>query len=505
MTAEQEFMRLGLPLIDHEESIILATGQERWLLSTRVPLRDDEGRVIGLVGIARDITQRKQAEESLRLYNLRLTMLHEIDQAVLASQPLAAIAATALRCLQPVMPGWRGSVALFDAATGEAEVLATSTARATAWRAGRRFTPGELWAATLSRGEVRAVEDLLSVPDLSPLLQELRDDGLCSFVAVPLHDAGQMIGLFMLGQDQPGTCTDEQLAVAREVADQLAIAIQQRHLQEQVQEHTIELEAQVAVRTRELQAANAHLRELDELKSRFISNVSHELRTPLANIILYLSLLEIGKPEKRAKYMQTLNREASLLKRLIEDLLQLSRLDQGKVTVAQQPVDINALVTPLTMDRAMMFAERGLALHVHSEPGLPLVQADPQILTQVLTNLMTNAMNYTPAGGTVTVTTALQPADSSAPCADGNQPTAPEQPSRWVTLSVIDTGPGVTAEDQAHLFERFYRGEAGRRSSAPGTGLGLSICRELVERHGGKITVASQPGAGSTFTMWLPA
>jgi len=118
------------------------------------------------------------------------------------------------------------------------------------------------------------------------------------------------------------------------------------------------------------------------------------------------------------------------------------------------------------------------------------------MLMQVVTNLMTNAMNYTPPGGTITVRTGVEQARS------GDRP---EQEETWVTFSVSDTGPGIAPEDQAHLFERFYRGEAGRQSKAPGTGLGLAICREIVEKHGGKITLETEVGRGSTFTVWLPA
>jgi signal transduction histidine kinase len=110
------------------------------------------------------------------------------------------------------------------------------------------------------------------------------------------------------------------------------------------------------------------------------------------------------------------------------------------------------------------------------------------MLNQVLTNLMTNAMHYTPAGGRIVVRTALGRLEGRD----------------WVTLSVQDTGPGVTPEDRRHLFQRFYRGEAGRRSNESGTGLGLTICKEIVERHGGRITLKTAVGLGSSFTVWLP-
>ncbi len=181
--------------------------------------------------------------------------------------------------------------------------------------------------------------------------------------------------------------------------------------EEEIRTLNAELEQRVVVRTAELtqreaalREANEKLKELDQLKSQFISNVSHELRTPLTNIITSLYLID-RKPEKHDYYMTTLRHESDLLKRLIEDLLQLSRLDMGKVALVLRPVDINAQVTSLVADRAALFAERGLRLVAQTAPDLPPVQADPNMLTQVQTNLMTNAMNYTPVGGTVTINT----------------------------------------------------------------------------------------------------
>ena len=237
-------------------------------------------------------------------------------------------------------------------------------------------------------------------------------------------------------------------------------------------------------------------RRWTSLKSQFVSNVSHELRTPLANVKLYLSLLKRGKPGKQAHYLATLNREADLLHRLIDGLLDLSRLDLGKVQPSLSPVDVNELVSNLAGDRRALIAERGLSLQPQVSPATPPALADPEMLIQVLTNLMTNAMNYTPAGGTIILRTDARPAIQNGMVPVGDP---------WVTVQVSDTGPGIPAEEQAHLFDRFYRGEAARTSRVPGTGLGLAICHEIVERLSGKITIDSVVGQGSTFTVWLRA
>jgi len=233
-------------------------------------------------------------------------------------------------------------------------------------------------------------------------------------------------------------------------------------------------------------------KELDRLKDLFVSNVSHELRTPLTNLKLYLKLMDKGRPEKRTQYLATLEREANRLQQLIEDLLSLSRLDAGRAVPIHTRTDLNRLVSQLVSDRKALADEKGLALTTDLAPDLAPVMADEKMLAQVLTNLTTNAMNYTSAGGRILVRTALQATDGP-------------QPAAWAAVSVIDTGYGVLPEEKQLLFERFYRGEAARRAGAPGTGLGLAICREIIARHEGHITVESELGKGSTFTVWLPS
>lgn len=237
-----------------------------------------------------------------------------------------------------------------------------------------------------------------------------------------------------------------------------------------------------------LQRDISRQKEIDRLKDQFVANVSHELRTPLTNVKLYLGLLERGRPEKRDQYLQTLQRETMRLEALIENLLHISQLDLGQVAIDLVPVDLNQLVAQMVFDRGALIAGRGLTLDARPEPNLPPALANDALVAQVLSNLITNAMHYTAPGGTITLSTAL----------------LTDEGQKWVTITVTDTGPGIVEHDLPHLFERFYRGEAGRRSGMPGTGLGLAICAEIMARLAGRITVDSRPGHGATFTVWLP-
>ncbi len=226
-------------------------------------------------------------------------------------------------------------------------------------------------------------------------------------------------------------------------------------------------------------------KEVDRLKSQFISNVSHELRTPLTNIKLYLGLLRTTSVEEyHPAYLAMLERETTRLERLIEDILDLSRLE-ARVEYSPEPLMLSALVRDLLARFSSVAAARGLTLHADLPETLPLVRADRQQITQAVSNLITNALNYTPAGGRVTVRA----------WAEGER----------VCLSVSDTGIGIPPDEQPRIFERFFRGREARRRGVPGTGLGLSIAQEIIHRHGGRITVESRPGEGSTFTLYLPA
>jgi PAS domain S-box-containing protein len=234
------------------------------------------------------------------------------------------------------------------------------------------------------------------------------------------------------------------------------------------------------------------LKELDRIKSQFVSDVSHELRTPLTNIRLYLDLLGKGTedPARVTRYLMTLSRESERLANLIDDLLSLSRLDAEAIPFQPAPVDINELLAGLVEDRRTLASKRGLELTMEAEPSLPPITGDERLITQVFTNLLTNAMNYTPDGGQIVLRTGKK---SSAE-------------GEWVVAEVADTGLGIPREEITMIFRRFFRGHASQVTAAAGTGLGLAICKEIIDRHSGRITVESDgvPSHGSRFLVWLP-
>jgi PAS domain S-box-containing protein len=231
------------------------------------------------------------------------------------------------------------------------------------------------------------------------------------------------------------------------------------------------------------------LKEVDRLKSQFVSDVSHELRTPLTNIRLYVDLLAEKSMTGRAEeYLVTLNRESERLAHLIDDLLSLSRLEAGSAPFEPRPIDINELLDHLSEDRRALAAEQKIELKVEAQPDLAPVMGDARLISQIFTNLLTNAMNYTLEGGQISLRTHEKERDGR----------------KWLVAEVEDTGLGIDPEEKPKIFQRFFRGKASQKTGAPGTGLGLAICREIAELHGGYINLKSEFGEGTLVSVWLP-
>lgn len=231
------------------------------------------------------------------------------------------------------------------------------------------------------------------------------------------------------------------------------------------------------------------LKAAQRAKDEFVSNVSHELRTPITGIKLNYSMIE-RDPNRQEVYMGRLGREINRLNGLVEDLLRLSRLEHGRVELNLEPTDLNALGAQIVADREALAQTRGLTLRFDAMPDLPPATVDAGLLTQAISVLMTNAFNYTPSGGEVVVSSMMR-----------------EKGKRgWVGLRIADNGPGIKPDEQARLFERFFRGTAGRASGAAGTGLGLNIARNIVDEHHGELEVFSEgiAGQGAAFTIWIP-
>jgi len=292
-----------------------------------------------------------------------------------------------------------------------------------------------------------------------------------SALGVPLLTVGASIGaLVLLNLQQPGGFTDDDLVFLGRVADLLSLSIENSRLREEL---------------RDTEA----LGEANRLKAELISTLAHEMRTPLTSIKGYSTALLMEdvafEPTTQREFLQFIDEECDTLQNLIHDILESSIIDAGLLKLELQPVLLPRLVQGVIDDMARR--AEGCRFMVDLPDRLPVVEADPERITQVLRNLLDNAIKYSPGGGLIIVRAEAQPTE--------------------VMISVADQGVGIAPEHLHQLFEKFFRAKTGLIRNVVGSGLGLPIAHAIVESHGGRIWAESAMGQGSTlyFTLPLPA
>ncbi|MGF1505916.1 MAG: GAF domain-containing protein [Anaerolineae bacterium] len=306
---------------------------------------------------------------------------------------------------------------------------------------------------------------------------------------IDLTDAGDLVGqLFsLLGLSR--------FVRSRPALRQIVSAVQQGESWQGVlrirRQNTSEFDANLTVTSGEsgrlvliLRDVTAE-REVERMRTRFVESISHELRTPLTTIKLYHTLLRSGEASKRETYLETMATNITRLERLVEDLLDISQMSRGRITINLDEYDLNALVEEVTRAHQHQAENQRQRIELDLMEGLPTLFGDRERIGQVLTNLVTNCLKYSEVGDRIGVRTLAL---------SGGR----------VALVVWDEGIGIPAEDQPFVFNRFFRGSGLETVRRPGTGLGLSIVKEIIETHGGEITLESERGAGTTVTVILP-
>jgi len=312
---------------------------------------------------------------------------------------------------------------------------------------------------------------------LSGSRDRLLDQNLRAVLQCPIIHEDRLIGIISIQTcEGPRMWRSEEIEMVREAASDIAVAIVHAHLMERLRRKTAELEA-----------ANAELVRANQVKMDFLSSISHELRTPL-NIIIGFSDLMLTSGEaltdRQRENLERINRNGHQLLALINDILDLSKIEAGKMTIRPEPVSVRRLISTVIDEFRFEAESRSLQLEASIADQVPdEIIIDPLRLRQILINLISNALKFT-SSGKVTV---------SAQALDG-----------YLQIAVTDTGIGIPASKLAAIFEPFYQIDSPDRRRSGGTGLGLAICKRLSSLLGGQISAASQEGCGSTFTVTLP-
>jgi signal transduction histidine kinase len=308
-------------------------------------------------------------------------------------------------------------------------------------------------------GQPALVGDVSQDPDYFAAIPEVRSE-----LAAPLLREGKVTGVIYLESTEPDAFDEEDLAFVTRLADHAAIAVTNAFLYEEV-------------------------KKANEAKSEFVSMVAHELKIPMTSIKGYARLLDMGAAgevsDTAKDFLSTIGNNVDRMDRLVQDLLDIARIEAGRLHLEMGPVSLKEVVDDVVKAIRKEIEERGLSLAVAVPEDLPQVWGDRNRLAQVLTNLLSNAYKYTRKGGEIRLVVNGQAADR-------------------LEISVSDTGIGISPEDQSKLFTKFFRADDPTVREVPGSGLGLSIVKNLVEMHGGQVWVKSEPGVGSTFTFSLP-
>lgn len=275
--------------------------------------------------------------------------------------------------------------------------------------------------------------------------------------------------------------------ISTDALDQ-AITVQILLLQSALKQTNLELDGRVQERTAELQTALEKLTELNQLKSNFISSISHELRTPLTHIRGYLEVLVEGSlgelTDSQIEAIRAITKAEERLETLIEDLIQFSLASRNELTLRWDAINLTVIARDAVQQSEHKARNKGIDLTIHASPDLPKVNGDNDKLLWVISELIDNGIKFTPEGGCVEINVA--------------------NTNNAVTISVSDTGIGIPIDRQEEIFEPFHQLDGSSTRKYSGTGIGLALVNQIVEAHTSKITVVSQEGKGSKFSLSLP-
>ncbi|MET0515088.1 MAG: ATP-binding protein [Nitrospiraceae bacterium] len=461
--------------------------------------RDEVGQLTALFNLmTKSIQERNQAISAnldiIRRQVTQLTTLNQTSAAITSTLDRDRLLSLVLQLLMDNLGFVRMALVLYDADRGVAYSGQLAGVSPEIEQAARQLVipvhdDDSTYAQLLIQGKPLLVRDLSLVAHrLHPAeLKLLRQVGVQSFVSVPLRSQQRALG-YLSGDRGAHLCTHEDLDLLMTVASHVAVAIDNARAYNELELLTQHLEVRVGERTQELQGLNERLQDHDRRRSKFVSVASHELRTPMTSIKGFVENMLDGLTgqlsDRQAHYLQRVKHNIERLTRIINQLLDWSRIDVGRIELQPEPLPVYDFVKDIVESVQTLAAEKSITLQVLPFEGLPPVYADRDKLEQILWNLVGNAIKFTPHGGTVSVEFHMRE-DS------------------FVEIRVIDTGCGIAPHEISKVFNEFSKIESSLPSSQ-GAQLGLFITKSLVRLHGGEIWAESRFGSGSRFCFTLP-
>jgi PAS domain S-box-containing protein len=448
-------------------------GRHMEVCGRTIPYRGRTARVVAI----HDITDRKLAEEQVGVlafqYAADLTAVSDVARRL----PRTADAQGARQAIcEGALAVCDGMIAVLMEPDGTGDLVSTAVAGAdTAPMRVPVDATGSATARVFVTGEPYFVADLTGEQGLSRRVVDAT--GAVSALWQPVLQDGAAVGVLLVAWDRGlAHLSDRAAAVVGLFAAEAAVAIERADSLAQLDELNGRLARQIEA-----------LRLSDQMKSDFVSSVSHELRTPLASILGYLEILSTGEvgdlTELQSEFLGIIDTNAHRLLSLIDDLLTLSGLENGKLAMRFETIDLGELVAGAVQVERPALLERHQEIDVQMPDGRVEVTADMDRLEQVVANLLANAVKFTPEGGRISVR--LSESNGVA------------------ELVVEDSGIGISEDDLGRMFERFFRAASATEQAIPGTGLGLAISKGIVDAHGGSLAVESELGRGSAFTVRL--
>jgi len=411
----------------------------------------------------------RRSEQAARRRNEELSALIEINRVVTSSLELDEVLEATIRGIRGILQVEAGSLVMVDEETGRL-VFRKTFSPEQGWITGRTAQPGEgIVGYVVASGDPKLVNDVGRDPHFSGEVDEEPGVTAHAVLCVPLRVRDRVLGAIEVINKLDGVFTEQDLELLQAMAASVAVAVDNASLY-----------SELADFARELERSQAQLVQAEKMAAigRLAASVAHEINNPLQAIhnSLHLSLHQLVEEGKRLEYLSMAQVEVQRLIEIVQRMLEFYRPSRGGVV----PTDVNDIVENVLALSRKRLQHGGIRVHTNLSPDLPLVPMVSDQITQVGLNIVINAVDAMPSGGDLQLETMLS------------------EDKEWVLISFHDTGPGMSSEQIANLFEPFYT------TKSDGTGLGLAISYGIVERHGGEIEVLSQSRGGATFVVKLP-